>query len=297
MVLRVAVINVYPVPPKSSRLIIRALKDRGVEVKYLPLQFIGLSVGEGSFSLQIGDKEIELDGGIVRGLGMISTIGQFYMRIAFLRFLELKGTYLMNPLDFLIISRNKLETLVRLYHKGIPVPFTFSSENIKYLYTVLREKGLKEFVLKPITGSRGYGTTLLKDPDVFYQIASLLLQNNIPPLVQRFVHIPQRDIRAFVIGDRVVASMYRYSNGCWKTNIAQGAIGVKTNLEPEVEELAIRSMQAMNLEYAGVDIAEENGRFYVLEVNSSPDFEGLMKATGIDIPRLLAEHFLMKLKK
>ena len=294
---KVAVINATPIPPRSSRMIIDALRNMGVEVKYVPLQYLGLLVGEEESRICLGKDFLELEGGILRGIGSIVTVEQFFARVAILKFLEERGIYLMNSLQSLISTRNKLETLITLYRKGIPVPFTIVSENLRFLYDTLKEKGINDFVLKPIMGSRGYGSIRIQDVDILFQVGKTLLSNNLPPLIQRYVDKPKRDIRAFVIGDEVVAAMYRYSEKSWKTNIAQGAIGIEVKLKGELEELAIKSTKTLSLEYAGVDIVEENDRYYVLEINGSPDFEGLMKVTGIDIPEKIAVHFLSKLRR
>ena len=291
----IGVIHSTPVPTYTSRMLLEELKRRGIDAKYIYLARIGVSIGDGEEYIMIGGKEIKIRAALVRGLGYLSTVEQFMSRIALLKFLEDSGSFLMNSLDSLIITRNKFLTLSKLHLLNIPVPKTLLSESLFYLYKNIRN--LKNgIVIKPITGSRGFGSTMTNDPDIAFQVIKTLLPRGLPPLIQRFILKPKRDIRAFVIGNEVVACMYRLSEK-WKTNISQGAIGVNLKPSEEIIELSLKAAKAIGLEYAGVDIAEENEQHFVLEVNGSPDFRGLMKASKVNIPRLLINHFLNRLKR
>jgi len=275
-------------------MIINALKDKGVNVKYLPYQGIGIKIGIGNKTeIYIGSKNIEIDGALVRGLGSTITLDVFLHRLTILFALENRIPVVNSPKS-LLYTRNKLLTLLFLAKNGIPVPESFSSENLRIIYNFAT--GFNKIVLKPIMGSRGYGSMLMEDRDMSYQVCRRLLAVNIVPLLQRYISKPNRDLRIFVIDGEVVASMYRISNS-WKTNIAQGAIGKKFKPSEEVKEVAIKSTEVLGLKYAGVDIAEEEDKIYVLEVNGSPDFEGLMTATLVDIPSLIAEMMIKTVKK
>jgi len=111
--------------------------------------------------------------------------------------------------------------------------------------------------------------------------------------MQEFIPHGNRDIRAFVIGDRVVASMLRVGES-WKTNIARGAKPKPYRLIPELEELCAKASKVVGCDYAGVDIlqSEEDGRFYVTEVNSAPGWEGLQTVTKTNIAGLLTKYLL-----
>jgi RimK family alpha-L-glutamate ligase len=116
--------------------------------------------------------------------------------------------------------------------------------------------------------------------------------------VQGYVEKPRRDIRAFVLGDRVLASIYRVARASeWKTNVAQGAQAKPVQLMPKLEKLAVKAVKALGLLYAGVDILEGEKGAVVLEVNASPSWQGLQKATGVDVAEELVRFAVECMKR
>ena len=98
-----------------------------------------------------------------------------------------------------------------------------------------------------------------------------------------------RDVRAFVVGDRVVAAAWRCAEG-WRTNVAQGARVERATLPPEWHDLSVRAARAVTAEYAGVDLLPlPDGRVFVLEVNSIPGWQGLQSVTEVDVAAAIAE--------
>ncbi|OYT62281.1 MAG: RimK family alpha-L-glutamate ligase [Thermofilum sp. ex4484_15] len=290
-----AIIHASPIPPKPTRIILAEFKKMGVKVRYLPIQAISLYLSPYGSYVSVGGKKLELRGALLRGIGFSLTLEQFFIRIGILKYLESEGVRFVNKVSSLLRTRNKLETLIALYRAGLRVPTTLATESLKRMY--LGAKALGDVVLKPVMGSRGLGSVRTNDADVAFQIVKTLSSFNQPPLLQEYVEKPKRDIRAFVIGGEVVACMYRYSRGSWKTNVAQGGIGAPLNPPEEVKEMALKCLEVLELDYAGVDIAEGKEGFYVLEVNGSPDFEELSRVSGLNIAKLLAEYFLSVLKR
>jgi len=110
--------------------------------------------------------------------------------------------------------------------------------------------------------------------------------------VQEYIPHPGRDIRAFVVGGRVVAAMTR-RGGSWKTNIAQGAIAEPMDLTAEICDLGRRAAEALQADYAGVDLLPgEDSRLWVLEVNGIPGWQGLQQTTDLDLAGAIADHVL-----
>ncbi len=230
----------------------------------------------------LGGRDItgEYDGAIVRSLGSMVNLSQFLRRVAVLEALEITGVTIMNPLFPLLISRNKLHSLLKLKAAGIKVPETFSSESLREAYN--RAVSYKTSVIKPIIGSRGYGITLAPDPDVAFVVLKALMVNRQPPLIQRYFRSRDYDVRVFVVGEKVVGAMKRIAVGSWKTNIAQGGRGEKLVPDPDLEALALKATKVLGLWYAGVDIVEREGEYYVLEVNASPDWQELERVTEVN---------------
>jgi ribosomal protein S6--L-glutamate ligase len=146
-------------------------------------------------------------------------------------------------------------------------------------------------------GSMGYGSMRFDNPDLAYNAFRLLERIGQPIYVQEYIAKPGRDIRAFVLGERVLASVYRTAPpGEWKTNVAQGGCMEAVDLPPEIEALALKVARTLRLEYAGIDIAETSQGPVVLEVNSSPSWQGLQKATNINVAEHLVRYAMEKAK-
>jgi ribosomal protein S6--L-glutamate ligase len=137
--------------------------------------------------------------------------------------------------------------------------------------------------VKPIFGSNGNGLVRLSDPDLAHRAFRALEFERAIFYVQEMLPHPGFDLRAFVVGGRVVAAMARRS-GDWRTNLARGARAEACALSPEEEGLALRAAGTLGLDYAGVDLMPAaDGRLYVLEVNGSPGWEGIQATTRVSI--------------
>jgi RimK family alpha-L-glutamate ligase len=116
-------------------------------------------------------------------------------------------------------------------------------------------------------------------------------------LIQEFIDTPGRDIRVSVVGSKVIGAMYRYAKpGEWKTNVSRGAKPKECPLTKELEQLALKAAKALEMDFAGIDILEEDDQLVVSEVNSAPNWSGLQKATGVDAAEEIAAHILRELK-
>src|SRR5437867_1428300 len=127
-----------------------------------------------------------------------------------------------------------------------------------------------DVVLKPLFGAEGRGMVRISDADIAYRICRALELSRSIFYLQAYIAHGDRDIRAFVVGDRVAAAMIRHGEG-WKTNVAQGARVERVNLSEDLVELALRAARVLEADYAGVDLLpREGGNLFVLEVNGIP---------------------------
>ena len=149
-------------------------------------------------------------------------------------------------------------------------------------------------IIKPIFGSRGVGITRVSDLEIAKRIFSSLAFNHNVIYIQEFVPHENRDIRAFVIGGKVVACMYRIADD-WKTNVSQGARMKSLKPNEKIVNLAINASQAIGCKVAGVDILESSEGYKVNEINSQPGFEGIQSTTKIDIAGAIIDYILSKL--
>jgi [lysine-biosynthesis-protein LysW]--L-2-aminoadipate ligase len=193
-----------------------------------------------------------------------------------------------------IFAGNKLFTHMLLLKKGIPTPFSavaFSQESaLEFL-----DKNGYPMVIKPTVGSWGRMIAMLKDKEAAEAIIES--RESMYPIYQvyyleEFVNRPPRDIRAIVIGDKVVAAIYRYSgDDQWKTNMALGGRAEELKVTKELEDICIKAKEAVQGQIVGVDLMEskENG-LVVHEVNNTTEYKNTVRVTGVNIPAMMIDY-------
>ena len=232
---------------------------------------------------------------IVRPLGVTSPEKTF-SRLNALHKLHNSGVKVVNSPNAIEKCIDKFATLLILERNGIPVPETIVVENINEALNAFNELG-GDVVIKPIFGSRGYGIIRVNDFDIAFRVFKTLNAIGNVIYIQKFIPHKNRDIRAFIIGGEVVSSMIRQSN-TWKTNIAQGAKPKYVKLNRELTELAIKAAEVTGCEIAGIDIIENNnGKYYITEVNSMPNWQGLQSVTPFNIAEKIIKYVLSEIKK
>jgi ribosomal protein S6--L-glutamate ligase len=138
---------------------------------------------------------------------------------------------------------------------------------------------------------------MLSDRDTIWRVFQHIAYIRGVVYAQRYLEHGGRDVRAFVIGERVVAAMYRVNPGYWKTNIARGARPEPAKLDGEAEEMAVKAAEVLGCEVCGVDMIIYRGKPYVLEVNSQPMWRGLQSVTNIDIAEEIVKYVVSKVRR
>jgi [lysine-biosynthesis-protein LysW]--L-2-aminoadipate ligase len=191
----------------------------------------------------------------------------------------------VNPYDVVALCGDKVLSSLRLTEAGIPTPRTVVALTPEAAMKALDEIGYPA-VLKPPVGSWGRLMAKVDDPEEAQQIiehkTALGSPNHAIFYVQEYIEKPDRDLRAFVVGDEVVAAMSRHSTD-WRTNAARGATAEPLTPTPEIAELALGAAAAVGGGVLAVDLMEAPGGLVVHEVNPTPEFRALTGATGIDI--------------
>jgi len=208
--------------------------------------------------------------------------------------LEGKGVNIINSLNTSIFAGNKLFTHMLLLKKGIPTPFSAVSFSQESALEFLDKNGYP-MVIKPTVGSWGRMIAMLKDKEAAEAIIES--RESMYPIYQvyyleEFVNRPPRDIRAIVIGDRVVAAIYRYSgDDQWKTNMALGGRAEELKVTKELEDICIKAKEAVQGQIVGVDLMEskENG-LVVHEVNNTTEYKNTVRVTGVNIPAMMIDY-------
>lgn len=229
----------------------------------------------------------ELDAIIVRPIGR-GSLDEVIFRLDVLHRIERQGLSVINPPSAIEKAVDKYRALTLLEENGVPVPRTVATENDRLVVEASRELG-GDLVMKPIFGSRGMGITRVSDEEIIGRISRTLVFHHHVLYLQEFIPHGTRDIRAFVVGDNVVAAMHRVST-TWKTNVSQGADAVPLTPTPEIEDLALSAARVLGCEVAGVDILEGPDGLVVNEVNSQPGFRGLQSSTRIDVAGAIVDH-------
>jgi ribosomal protein S6--L-glutamate ligase len=283
-------------PNWPVRRLIRALEAKGCERLTFCLKNLSLHMDTEQMQFLLPRRRpLDVDGIILRSIGGGST-DQITSRISMLEALELSGIRVFNRAYSHRRAKDKLATLVWLAHRGVPIPSTTLTERLAV--AVAATKRYHDIVSKPLRGSQGQGIFRLQDPDLAFRLFKILQTENQTILIQKFIETPDRDIRVFVVGDRVIGAMYRYAKpGEWKTNVSRGAQPKECPITAELEELALKAAMALEMDFAGVDILETKNQLVVSEVNAAPNWSGLQKATGVDAAEEIITYILQELKQ
>lgn len=295
--MKIAVIEYRKIPPVTARELMKAVEEKGHIPVYLKAHLLDARLMNNNIEIYHGNEVVEVEGALLRNFGLFLNIDTFLKRLGVLEALASKIPVINNP-SATLVTRDKWRCLLRLHLNNLPVPETLVTENPFSAMRFTMEK--KAVVYKPLMGSLGLGSTLIKDPDLSFQVTRSLKNLGLPSYYQVYLEKPGYDYRVFVVGDTVIGAMKRISNS-WKTNIAQGAVGVpvKENEEPELYKLALKATNILGLDYAGVDVAYDakTNKYYILEVNAFPHWEGLRRATGVNPPDIIVDYLLNKVRK
>ena len=236
----------------------------------------------------------DLDALIIRPIGR-GSLEELVFRMDMLYKLERQGFYMVNPPTAIEHCVDKYDILAILEDEGVPVPRTLATESVNEALKAFNELG-GDIVVKPIFGSRGEGATRINDIDIAGTIFKAITFHHGVIYIQEFVPHGHSDIRVFVIGHQVVASMRRVAAG-WKTNYSQGAKPVPAKISKEFEEIAIKSSKAVGCKIAGVDIIEGPEGPCIVDVNSQPGWKGLQAVSKVNIAEEIVNFALAELKK
>jgi ribosomal protein S6--L-glutamate ligase len=212
--------------------------------------------------------------------------------LAVVKHFEMKGTIAVNTSQAIAESRNKLRSLQVLTEANILAPATVLTRSTQGLRSAVEAvKGLP-VVLKILQGTQGAGVMLVHTPISLGSVLDTLRTLDQDVIIQQFiVEGAGRDYRVFVVGDKVIATMLRTApEGEFRSNIHRGAQGKMIELPEAFKKAAIRAAKVFGLQVAGVDLMESDRGPMVIEVNSSPGFEGIEKATGINVAKAIIQH-------
>lgn len=266
-------------------------RARGHDVQVLSPNQLNFLVGAD------GDQNVFLNGTpsnrpdiIVPRMGSMSN----YLCYSILRHMERNNVLVVNSSASIEMASDKLHTMQVLAQKKIPIPKTMFSRCPVDSSLISQQMGYP-VVVKTLRGTQGGGVYLSENADSLRDLSELLIHqgyDTAPVLFQEFIESSRgRDIRAFCVGGKVLASMQRTStDGSFKSNLTRGGVGAPVDITPEIEKIALDTCQALGLEIAGIDLLYTESGFKICEANSSPGFRGLEKFCKVDAATAIYEY-------
>jgi ribosomal protein S6--L-glutamate ligase len=272
----------------STRRLYEAAAGRGHSVRVLDTVKFSIDLTRGEPELFYRSKVLSQYDAVLPRIGASIT----YFGTAVVRQFEQMDVFVGNSSAGIANSRDKLRCLQILskHHIGMP-PTTFVRAR-KDILPAIERVGSAPVVIKLIEGTQGVGVILAESTKIAEAIIETLQSTNQNVLVQKFVAESRgRDVRAFVVGDQVVAAMRRVAVGNeFRSNVHRGGSTEPVELSEEAKHLAVRAAQIMGLRIAGVDMLEANEGPQVMEVNSSPGLEGIERCTQLDIAGVVIDY-------
>ena len=272
----------------STQRLRAAAAQRGHDVKVLNTLRFAIDLSQPLPALQYRGKPLSDYDAIIPRIGSSIT----YFCTAVVRQFEQMDVYTPNTANGIANARDKLRATQILSRHNIAMPATTFVRNRADVRPAIERVGGAPVVIKLLEGTQGIGVILAPEVKVAEAIIETLHSTNQNVLIQHFVRESRgRDIRALVVGDRVVAAMRRTANGDeFRSNVHRGGSVEAVEISPEYEQAAVRSAQIMGLKVAGVDMLEGADGPLVMEVNSSPGLEGIETATRLDIAGAIIDH-------
>ena len=205
---------------------------------------------------------------------------------------EMMDSYCVNTSDAIANSRDKLRSLQILAEAGINMPITGFASHTKDIEGVIESVGSTPLIMKLLQGTQGQGIVLAETRKAAESVMSAFRQLDADIMVQEFIkESGGTDIRAFVVGDEVVASMKRIApEGEFRSNVHRGGTMDKVQLTSEEENMAVNASRILGLSIAGVDLMRSNRGPLILEVNSSPGLQGIESCSEVDVAEKIILH-------
>lgn len=272
-----------------SQALARAYQKRGIEPKFALAEHLMSELGSQARVIADDLDLTQMDLVWVREVPG-GSLEQVIYRMDALHQLENSGVKLVNPPGAIEKMVDKYYASSLLHTTGLLTPDTVVTESFSEAMKAFHSLG-GDVVVKPLFGSRGVGMVRVQDVDIAGRVFKSLQLGGYVYYLQRFIPHNNRDIRLFMIGDECVSAMVRAADD-WKSNISQGAKAQPYTPTEEERRIGATAMHAVGALYGGIDLLPgEDGKVYVLEVNSMPAWQGLQQVTDFDIADTLVEHF------
>jgi ribosomal protein S6--L-glutamate ligase len=272
----------------STKALVAAARARGHEALVMDTLLFDIRISKRRPELFYEGKPVQGIDAVIPRIGASIT---FY-GLAVVRQFEMMGVYCLNESQAIARSRDKLRSLQLLCRHDIGVPPTVFTRQADHLTDCIEKVEGPPVVVKLLQGTQGIGVVLAESERAAGSVVEAFhgLDQNI--LIQKFIKEANgADIRAFVVGRKVVAAMKRQAvAGEFRSNLHRGGHATKFRLPPDYRKTALAAARVLGLRVAGVDLIESEDGPMVMEVNSSPGLEGIQKTTPVDVAGAIIEH-------
>ncbi|MEK0164616.1 30S ribosomal protein S6--L-glutamate ligase [Phaeobacter sp. JH20_36] len=271
----------------SHKRLVEAAEERGHEIHVINTLRCYMNIASRRPEIYYNGEKLEGYDAVIPRIGASVT---FY-GMAVLRQFEMMGVYPLNESVAIGRSRDKLRSMQLLARDGVGLPVTTFAHDPKQTEEVLELAGGAPLVIKLLEGTQGLGVVLADTNRSAKSVIEAFRATDTNILIQEFIkEAGGTDIRAIVIGGRVIAAMKRTgAEGEFRSNLHRGGSAQLIKLSPEERSTAVRAAKSMGLNACGVDMLRANHGAVVMEVNSSPGLEGVEKATGLDVAGKMIE--------
>ncbi|MGE3920130.1 MAG: 30S ribosomal protein S6--L-glutamate ligase [Gammaproteobacteria bacterium] len=285
--MKIAILSIKP-QLYSTRRIVEAAITRGHEINVVNTLRCYMNIASKQPTIHYKGSRITKFDAVIPRIGASIT---FY-GAALIRQFEMMNIYCVNKSLAITRARDKLRSLQMLARRGIGLPITGFAHSPDDIDDLIKMVGGTPLVIKLLEGTQGIGVVLAETPKAAQSVLEAFLDLKVNIMVQEYIHEANgADLRCFVIGDKVVASMRRQARpGEFRSNIHRGGFAEPIQLTEPERKIAIRAARTLGLNVAGVDLLRSDRGPLVMEVNSSPGLEGIEKATGLDIASMIIEY-------
>lgn len=274
----------------STQRLLAAAADRGVNAFIYDTLRFAIDLTRDDPNITYRGRDIDDIDAILPRIGASIT---FY-GLAVVRQFQAMDVYTPNTEEAIANSRDKLRSMQILSRHELDIPATTFVRERSDILTAINRVGGAPVIIKTLEGTQGIGVILAPDTKVAEAVIETLQSTNQNVLIQRFIEESRgRDIRALVVGDRVVAAMRRTARDDeFRSNVHRGGTTEAVELDAQTREVALRAAQTMGLTVCGVDMLESHDGPLVMEVNSTPGLQGIEEATGLDVAGAIIDHIV-----
>jgi ribosomal protein S6--L-glutamate ligase len=271
----------------STRRLVEAARNRGHEPRVIDVLRCYMNVTSHKPTIHYKGEDLTGFDAVIPRIGASVT---FY-GLAVLRQFEMMGVYPLNESVAIARARDKLRSLQLLSRKGIGLPITGFAHAPDDVQDLIKMVGGAPLVIKLLEGTQGIGVVLAETEQAAASVVQAFMGLKVNILVQEYIReAGGADIRCFVIGDKVVATMMRQAKaGEFRSNLHRGGTALAVRITPEERSIAVRAARIVGLNVAGVDLLRSNHGSVVVEVNSSPGLEGIEATAQKDIGGAMIE--------